>query len=765
MLHQALSAASRNRRFLQGSALVATGISCLIAAPVSLQAATYYWDNDGTTAGFGTASGTWAAPTTGDVTQGWSTDSGGIVVPGSVTTTTSDSLYFGTDTLGLGSGTINVSGTVDAKELLFGKVSGAVTLSGGSIKFADSGTSNIRASSAGGSASSTHTINSNIQKVGGTLTVGRQNTSGENYIFNGVLSGGFSFDNRVQNNTSYVALNGLNTFTGNVSIVTGQLNVNTVANAGVASALGAGTAISMAGGGGQSPTLWYTGNSNGSTNRAVNLNGGASTRIVSQDAELTLAGDVEGIAGSYETNLLLSGDAGGGSNFNQISGDVSGNLKLSVTSVAPISGSAETGRWILSGTNTYTGTTTINSGNTLQIGAGGTTGTFGTGAVTNDGSLIFNRSNDYDVDNAISGTGTLTQKGSGRLILDVDKTSYSGNTIVDNGTLVISENDGTVGGWGVGSSVEINNGATLAFRDEGSDNRFVVSNKTLTFDNSGGGVIDFEAGNILMRDNTIETTGGDKNTVRSTGGSFNLQSLSVTFSVADGTDASGVDLEVSAGISGTSDSSVTKNGTGTLSMTGNSFYSGTTNVDAGTLLVNGNNSSATGAVTVASGATLGGSGTIGGATTIQSGGTLAAGNSPGVLTFNDDLTLDAGSETIMEITGTTRGTEYDGIDVGGLLTYGGDLIITSDSLIVDGVYDLFGINGTEGGDFASVVLSGLAYSDDAFALDSDVWTATVSGKTYTFSQLTGDLTVVPEPGTYALLSGLLALGYVMLRRR
>jgi hypothetical protein len=135
------------------------------------------------------------------------------------------------------------------------------------------------------------------------------------------------------------------------------------------------------------------------------------------------------------------------------------------------------------------------------------------------------------------------------------------------------------------------------------------------------------------------------------------------------------------------------------------------------------------------------------------------------MTYLDDLTL-AGTTT-MEIEGTARGTEYDAIDVGGLFSYGGDLFITSDTTIADGTYDLFGGAGTETADFASIVLSGAAYSNDALTFDSsDVWTATVSGITYTFTQTTGDLVVVvPEPGTFALLAGLVGLVSVMSRRR
>ena len=76
---------------------------------------------------------------------------------------------------------------------------------------------------------------------------------------------------------------------------------------------------------------------------------------------------------------------------------------------------------------------------------------------------------------------------------------------------------------------------------------------------------------------------------------------------------------------------VTKSGNGTQTLSGTNTYTGITTVSAGTLLINGDQHTATGAVTVASGATLGGTGTLGGATTIN--GILSPG-SGGIGTLN-----------------------------------------------------------------------------------------------------------------------------------
>ena len=99
---------------------------------------------------------------------------------------------------------------------------------------------------------------------------------------------------------------------------------------------------------------------------------------------------------------------------------------------------------------------------------------------------------------------------------------------------------------------------------------------------------------------------------------------------------------VSAVLAGAS-AFLTKNGAGTLSLTGQNTYGGVTTINAGTLNCLG---SISGPVIIAGG-TLAGNGAVGGAVTIQSGGTLAPGNnSIGTLTINNTL-ANAGNVFIL----------------------------------------------------------------------------------------------------------------------
>ena len=81
-----------------------------------------------------------------------------------------------------------------------------------------------------------------------------------------------------------------------------------------------------------------------------------------------------------------------------------------------------TGTLVLTGTNTYTGGTTIKSG-ALHVGDGGTKGSI-VGNVVDDGALVFNRSDVVTFDGDISGTGAVVQAGSGTTILTGEHTLY-----------------------------------------------------------------------------------------------------------------------------------------------------------------------------------------------------------------------------------------------------------------------------------------------------------------------------------------------------
>ena len=98
---------------------------------------------------------------------------------------------------------------------------------------------------------------------------------------------------------------------------------------------------------------------------------------------------------------------------------------------------------ILSGNNTYTGTTTISSGANFELGLGGTTGSIGGGAIVDGGALYIFRSNAITLTNAISGGGVLRQIGSGVTSINTANT-YTGGTILSAGTLAIG-NGGALG--------------------------------------------------------------------------------------------------------------------------------------------------------------------------------------------------------------------------------------------------------------------------------------------------------------------------------
>ncbi len=142
---------------------------------------------------------------------------------------------------------------------------------------------------------------------------------------------------------------------------------------------------------------------------------------------------------------------------------------------------------------------------------------------------------------------------------------------------------------------------------------------------------------------------------------------------------------ISSPISGTG--ALTKNGSGTLTLSGANIYSGITSINGGRLLVNGSIGSS--AVTASSGGMLGGNGTISGAITVQSGGTLSPGTGIGILTASNNVTFQTGSTNVMEISKSPL--TNDQLRVTGALTFGGTLVVSnlSGSLAAGDKFKLF----------------------------------------------------------------------------
>ncbi|MFM8494335.1 MAG: autotransporter-associated beta strand repeat-containing protein, partial [Planctomycetia bacterium] len=118
----------------------------------------------------------------------------------------------------------------------------------------------------------------------------------------------------------------------------------------------------------------------------------------------------------------------------------------------------------------------------------------------------------------------------------------------------------------------------------------------------------------------------------------------------------------------TGSGSLTKSGAGALTLSGNNAYTGTTTVSAGTLLINGNQTAATGGLAVLSVATLGGSGTLGGGMSLAAGSTLSPGNSPGTITAPSG-TWAGGANYNWQLVDATgmAGTDWDLADFSGVL--------------------------------------------------------------------------------------------------
>ncbi|EIR8062262.1 TPA: fibronectin-binding autotransporter adhesin ShdA [Salmonella enterica subsp. enterica serovar Muenchen] len=114
-----------------------------------------------------------------------------------------------------------------------------------------------------------------------------------------------------------------------------------------------------------------------------------------------------------------------------------------------------TGELTLSGDNDYSGGTTIDDGVLIADNAD----SLGTGAVANNGEL---QVGEGELENTLSGSGSLVKTGTGELTLNGDN-SYSGGTTITGGTLIAANVNALGGG-------DVDNAGTLKLDAEGEFN-------------------------------------------------------------------------------------------------------------------------------------------------------------------------------------------------------------------------------------------------------------------------------------------------------
>lgn len=544
-------------------------------------------------------------------------------------------------------------------------------------------------------------------------------------------------------------------------------------------------------------TANWTTDSTGSSSAGLWTPGDTAIFAAGNDASgvytVTLSGTLQAAGVTFEEGTVTL--TGGVLDFTS-GGVIAANTALGVIS-SPISGTTlsigSAGQFNLTGANTYSGVTTITTGNVLFGGGGTPLGTTGAGTVVNSGaSVLHNVSVAVAEPITINGTGV---GGNGALRSTGARTWSGAVTLGSSGASIVAGNNTFTITGAIGDGAGGANNFDLTLGGGGN-----IRLNTGTF-NIGNGIITKEGAGIMQTEAGITAGGINLNggglAFRGYSGALNAVGKTITVGTAAGISignvtfvgsvanitannnivnnntalilkaANATTMTFSGVISGGGGVDVQGTGSGKVSLNNAETYLGETKVTSGTLQLGASGSIANSAgVNVAggtfdvtlvsfalnSGQYLKGAGTVSGSVTAN--GLVAPGNSAGTLTVNGGLSLATTTQLAYELTGnntTVGGGVNDLISISGNLTLDGTLNVTEtvagNFLLANGGDKWRLINYTGTLTDNGLTLGSLpALADPSYSLALDTGTA---------GQIS--LVVVPEPHTAVLLLGGLAL--------
>ncbi|EBQ4759671.1 fibronectin-binding autotransporter adhesin ShdA [Salmonella enterica] len=518
---------------------------------------------------------------------------------------------------------------------------------------------------------------------GGTLTADHADSLGSGDIDNSgvlkvgegelenILSGSGSL---VKTGTGELTLSGDNSYSGGTTITGGTLTADH------ADSLGSGdidnSGVLQVGEGELKNTLF-----------------GSGSLVKTGTGELTLNGDNDYSGGTTITggtliaasvNALGSGDIDNSGVLQVGEGELKNTLFGSGSLVK-----TGTGELTLSGDNTYSGGTTISGGTLIAANVNA----LGSGDIDNSGTLILDANGAFELANVTTHSGATTALAAGSTLDAGQFTQEDGSTLsIDLGAAtddaVITADSVALGGTlnvtGIGSVTDSWTPEAYTYTLIGSDSAITTDFDDLTVAGMNREDVDFLTidGKVDEADNThydltasLSWYADRDNATTDAHGTFTLSDPDGGFNVA--ATLTDVDDTLDPG-SRWDGKSLTKEGAGTLILSGDNDYSGGTTINEGTLVAASTTALGTGLVD--NNATLvldvdGEVSAVGGITT-HSGATtqLALGTS-----------LDLGDSALIQQDGSTLNVELNSDSVqplitGGSATLGGDLVVSDASL-------------------------------------------------------------------------------------